>query len=83
MLLLIYYCAAAMLLWRGLFHVLNHMGRHSCNATRFAWLFITTGAAQILLAPAFGAIPAPSLGDVVLLSAVAGYFLTNQSKGRS
>ena len=80
MLLAIYYCAAAVLLWRGLY-ALNHMSRYSCNAARLAYLLITTGAAQVLLSPVFGVTPAPAFGDVLLLSAVACYFLTNQSKG--
>ncbi|MBY0556559.1 MAG: hypothetical protein K2P77_05080 [Burkholderiaceae bacterium] len=83
MLLVIYYCAAAVLLFQGLFHVLNHMDRHSCNVTRLAWLLMTTGALQVLLAPIFGATPMPTFGDVLLLGSVAGYFIANHTKGTS
>lgn len=75
MLLAIYFIAAALILGRGLFFIINHMGRHTAFCTRLAWLLLTTGALDVLLGPVFGRVPAPSYGNAILLAGFACYLI--------
>lgn len=69
----IYLAAALVILCRGLFHTINHMGRRTSLLSRLVWLLLTTGALDILIGPVFGRLPSPSYGDALLLAALAWY----------
>lgn len=71
----IYLIAAGMILCRGLFFAINNMGRHTALSKRLAWLVLTTGALDIVLAPAFGRALSLSAGGALLLAALACYLL--------
>lgn len=75
----IYLIAALAILCQGLFHTINHMGRHTQLAARLGWLLLTTGALDIVLAPLFGRSAAPAYGDALLLAWLAWYLKGERS----
>ncbi|MBJ7309233.1 hypothetical protein ACFOLJ_30925 [Rugamonas sp. CCM 8940] len=75
MLLAIYLGAAMLILCKGLFFTINHMGRHTTLRSRLAWLLLTTAALDVVISPAFDRTPSPSLGGVALVVALACYVL--------
>lgn len=53
-LLILNLIAAAVILGKGVFFVINRMDRHTRHSIRFAWLVMTTGALGIVIAPLYG-----------------------------
>lgn len=40
--------------YKGIFHVINSMTRHTYFPLRLAWVFMVTGAVAVLIGPLFG-----------------------------
>lgn len=59
-------CAAAVVFVSGLFFAIKNMNRCTSTGIRFAWIFMTTGALGVLIAPVFGA-RSPTIPETVLL----------------
>lgn len=53
--------AACVILWKGIFHVVNHMSKHTSFAQRWAWIFMITGAFAVVVGPFFGIIYASGI----------------------
>lgn len=66
--------AAGVVFTAGLFFAIKNMSRCTKASIRFAWIFMTTGAAGVLLAPLFG-VRAPSMPETVLMVGVAVFII--------
>lgn len=66
--------AAGVVFVSGLFFAIKNMSRCTKSSIRFAWIFMTTGALGVLVAPVFG-VRAPSLSETVMMVGFAVFIL--------
>lgn len=71
--------AAAVILVRGLFFVINRMNRCTPHGMRLAWLAMTTGALGVVVSPLYGS-RQPSLWETALLVGIALHVLCDRRR---
>lgn len=66
--------AASVVFVCGLFFAIKNMSRCTKTSIRFAWIFMTTGALGVLIAPVF-TVRSPTIPETVLMVGVAIFII--------
>lgn len=63
--LLLNIISSLIIVWKGVFHVINCMTKHTRFIVRLAWIWMTVGAVAVLAGPLFGVYITGTYGTLI------------------